>query len=222
VGDKNKVGTIVNDWLTDKDSVLSPEFFSNAEAIELPELTFRDVEDLAGDSDEVVSALPPEEETEQQAEQRTAAEREYLKRQRFYDSLDEQLGAVADDGNVFAVTATMSKPTRAFNQTVSTFLLMGNRSHSSISRYNGLQRGSRKAAKPSASDFCVDVELTAKRALRGTPALLAVFQKYILELEGERWEKVPMIVRGKIAEIVGKAFLKAKLCPLGRYFYGTA
>ena len=88
-----------------------------------------------------------------------------------------------------------------------------------ISRYNGEGRGTRRAAKPCREDFFADVELVAKKALKLQPKLLQLFQKHIIKNEGETWDVVPTMTRGKISECVGAAFVAAKLYSVAAYFH---
>jgi hypothetical protein len=203
-------------WCNDRDSAISPDFFSDAVAIELPEVSWRDVESLAGDGQEVSAELPAAEETEEQQEVRTVAEREYLVRQRHYADLDAQLSCVITDDNPFSVSPTMSREVKAFRSVVTSYCTIRNRSGVAIARYSGEGHGTRKSFKPIHSDFLCDVELAAKKAL--TRNLHRVFQKCIVEETGEKWAGVPVKVRSAIEAKVGHAFSRAKMFPVARYF----
>ncbi len=206
-------------WCNDRDAALCPEFFENTEAVELPEVSWRDVESLAGESEEVsaeYAAPPAAEETEEQQQERTAAEREYLVRQQHYADLDEQLSCVCIDENPFAVSPTMARQIKAFRSVVSTYCTMRNQSVVGIARYSGQASGTKKAHKPNRNDFYCDVELKAKKAL--TQNLFSVFDKIILQEYGERWANVPANVRTAIEEKVGHAFSRAGMFPVSRYF----
>src|SRR6267143_2877333 len=124
-------------WCNDRDAALSPEFFSEADAIELPEVSWRDVESLAGDNEETSAELPAEEENAAQEAERTAVEREYLVRQQHYADLESQLACVITDDNPFSVSPTMSREVKAFRTVVSAFITMRNQSVVGISRYSG-------------------------------------------------------------------------------------
>ena len=207
----------LSEWLTDKDSVLSPEFFSETNAIELPELSWRDVESVAEDNDEGFSAqLPAIEETGEQQEQRTEAEREWLVRQRSYAELDEQLACVCVDESPFAVSPTMARQIKAFRAVVNVYCTMRNQSVVGIARYSGLAAATKKLYTPNRNDFYCDVELKARKAL--SPSLFRLFDKIILQELGERWAEVPAKVRTVIESRVGFAFDRAHLFPVARYF----
>jgi hypothetical protein len=203
-------------WCSDRDSAISPEFFSDAVAIEFPEVSWRDVETLAGDNEEATADLPAVEETQEQQEARTAAEREYLVRQRHYADLDAQLSCVITDDNPFSVSSTMAREVKAFRSVVTSYCTIRNRSGVAISRYSGEGHTTRKAYKPIYSDFLCDVELAAKKALTGN--LRKVFQKCIVEEIGEKWASVPVKVRSAIEAKVGHAFSRAGMFPVARYF----
>jgi hypothetical protein len=206
-------------WCNDRDSAIFPEFFSDAVAIELPEVSWRDIESLAGESEEVSAehdALPATEETEEQKEERTAAEREYLVRQRHYADLDAQLSCVITDDNPFSVSPTMAREVKAFRTVVTSYCTIRNRSGVAVSRYSGEGHGTRKSYKPIHSDFLCDVELAAKKVL--TRNLHRVFQKCIVEETGEKWAGVPVNVRNAIEAKVGHAFSRAGMFPVARYF----
>lgn len=217
--------TIVSGWQADQHAAFHPDFLSEAEAVEFKEVepSWHDVEDFAAtfapEAEEQETAEPSEEEPE--TEERKA-ERGYLVRQRLYADLDSQLATVANDGNAFTVTPTMSKPTRAFCLVVGAFLAMRNGSTASISRYSDEGKGTKNWNAPTRVDFVADVEITAKRALKLQPALLNLFVDHILELDGEQWDKVPMLKRSKISDLVGNAFMAAKIHPAGGYFHGKA
>jgi hypothetical protein len=213
------VGTTVNDWPSDQHEVFNAEFYDNGAAIEVhEEPTWRDLEDAAGDTDEIVAVLTAPEE-EQEEEQGASSDHEYLRRQQRYADLDKQLDAVGDAGP-FNISPTMNRPTRAFFTVVSTFFNLQNRTMTGISKYNGEQRGTRRVVKPSTSDFIVDVELAARRALAAHKNLQRVFDKHIVELEGTEWEKVPLMVRSALVELVGKEFVRSGIFPCGAYFHG--
>jgi len=206
-------------WCNDRDAALCPEFFDNAEAVELPEVSWRDVESLAGESEEVsaeYAAPPAAEETEEQQQERTAAEREYLVRQQHYADLDEQLSCVCIDENPFAVSPTMAREVKAFRMVVSAFITMRTQSVVGISRYSGQSAGAKKAHKPNRNDFFCDVELAAKKSL--TRNLHRVFQKCIVEEIGDKWSAVPMALRSAIEAKVGRVFRRAGMFPVARYF----
>jgi hypothetical protein len=203
-------------WCNDRDSAISPEFFSEAIAMELPEVSWRDVESLVGNSEEVTADLPAAEETEEQQEERTVAEREYLVRQRHYADLDAQLSCVATDDNPFSVSPTMSREVKAFRSVVTSYCTIRNRSGVAIARYSGEGHGTRKSFKPIYSDFLCDVELQAKKSLTGN--LYRVFQKCIVEQIGENWVAAPLKVRSAIESKVGHAFSRAGMFPVARYF----
>jgi hypothetical protein len=199
------------EWMTDRDAVLSPEFFSEADAIELPELSWRDVESLAGETGEEITAQrPAPEETEEQQEKQTP---EWRVRQKSYAELDAQLDCVCLDDILFAVTPTMAKEVRAFRSVVTMYFTIRSRSLVSIARYSGEPSGTKKLYKPNRHDFVCDVEMRAKKAL--TPILFRLFDKIILQELGERWADVPAKVRNKIESAVGTAYDKAHMM---RYF----
>lgn len=203
-------------WCNDRDSAISPDFFSDAVAIELPEVSWRDVESLAGESEEASADLPAVEETQEQQEARTAAERQYLIRQKFYAELDAQLSSVRIDEILFAVSPTMAREVRAFRSVITTYFTMRSLSVVPIARYSGEPSATRRLHKPSQNDFFCDVEMKAKKAL--SPTLFRLFEKIILQELGERWADVPANVRTKIESTVGTAFDKAHLFPVPRYF----
>ncbi len=202
---------------------LFADFYSEALPIELPELSFMDVEGLVGAGEDEETAqpttddLPAAEETVEQQEVRTAAEREYLVRQRHYADLDAQLSCVITDDNPFSVSPTMAREVKAFRSVVSRYCTMRNQSVLGIARYySGQAAGTRKAYKPNCNDFYCDVELKAKEAL--TPNLFRLFDKKILQEFGERWADVPLSLRTVIESRVGLAFARARIFPLPRYF----
>jgi hypothetical protein len=203
-------------WCNDRDAALCPEFFSEVVAKELPEVSWRDVESLAGHSEEVSAELPSEEENAAQEAERTAAEREYLVRQRHYADLESQLACVCIDESPFAVSPTMAREVKAFRSVVSAYCTMRNQSVVGISRYSGQAGGTKKSHKPNRNDFFCDVELRAKKAL--TKNLFRVFDKIILQELGERWVSVPTLVRSKIELRLGHAFDRTGMFPVARYF----
>jgi len=203
-------------WCNDRDAALCPEFFSDAVAIDLPEVSWRDVESLAGVNGEVTAGLPAAEETEEQREDRTIAEREYLVRRQHYADLEGQLACVCIDESPFAVSPTMSREVKAFRTVVSAFITMRSQSVVGISRYSGQSAGAKKAHKPNRNDFFCDVELAAKKSL--TRNLHRVFQKCIVEEIGDKWSAVPMALRSAIEAKVGRAFRRAGMFPVARYF----
>jgi hypothetical protein len=209
------VGTILNDWSAGQHEALNTDFYADAHAMELPELTFRDVEDFAVESANV--DLSAEEAQEEQT-QRRAAERQYLVNQRHYDALESQLGYVETSESVFAVTSTMSKAERAFNSVCSTYFALRNSSMVAVSRYNGLGKSVKKAEMPNKQDFFCDCELVGRRALKEQPNLLKLFLHHIIELEGEDWAAVHYNTRAAIAKRVGSEFVRCGLYPLGAYF----
>ncbi len=203
-------------WCNDRDSAISPEFFSDAVAIDLPEVSWRDIESLAGESEETSAELPAQEENAAQGAERTTAEREYLVRQQSYADLESQLACVCIDESPFAVSPTMLREVKAFRIVVSAYCLMRNQSVVGISRYSGQSAGAKKAHKPNRNDFFCDVELAAKKSL--TRHLHRVFQKCIVEEIAEKWTAVPMKLRSAIEAKVGHAFRRAGMFPVARYF----
>jgi hypothetical protein len=208
--------TNLREWASDKDAAFNPTFFADAEAVELPEVTWRDVEDFAVES---VNADLPAEEPKERQEQRRAAERQHLVNQRHYDALESQLADVVTSESLFAVTSTMGANQRAFNTVCSTYFAVRNSSMLKVSRYNGQGTGVTKRSLPNKQDFFCDVELVGKRALKEQPALLCIFLHHIIELEGEEWTQIHYKTREAIAKRVGSQYVRCGLYPLGAYFH---
>jgi hypothetical protein len=76
-----------------------------------------------------------------------------------------------------------------------------------------------KPWKPNKVDYIADSELVAKRALKHSPILWRFFQKEVLEnYDADRWQKLPIEIRNKIEQTVGRAYTRAGLHPKSRYF----
>jgi hypothetical protein len=218
--EKTKVATAMTRF-ENRDEVVSPEFFENAEAVELPEASWQDAEDSVPETQEETAA-PAQEKEESEEHQPSASglnQREWRARNQRYADLDEQLDSVvAVDDGPFTLSPFMAKELKAFRTVVSSYLNERHKSNVKVMNYSGAGHGTRQAYKPTQLDFMCDVELVSKKALKCSPQMLKDFQKHILMNEGKTWKEVSMYVRGKIEKHVGQAFEKAGLFPIGRYF----
>lgn len=210
-----------NNWPVEQYAAMNPEFFEEAVPVELPALTWRDIEHLADEVPDELVAAPAREEPEQEEEQpneRALKNRDIQARNQRYSAIDEQLTSVVVSDDLFALSPFMARDVRAFRAVIDSYLSERYKSGTKTMNYSGAGHGTRRAFKPLRLDFICDVELTAKKALNLAPKMQKQFQKYILENEGETWNQVSMYLRNRIETLVGKAFVKAGLYPLGRYF----
>jgi hypothetical protein len=199
---------------------MNPEFFSEAQPVELPELSWQDVENLAAKDDEAeqfseTQPEPIEEVEEQQPAPRLA---------RFRDAHDHKQRMWAEhDARMDAELASVRIPeykTRyqcAFHKVIDQRTHFLNRSTVRVQQYSDSGHGSRKASAPNRMDYIADSELVSKRTLKGNPKLLRVFLNH-MGTEFEFWSDVPGDVRVQIEQMVGRAYIRAGLHPASRYF----
>lgn len=199
---------------------LFPAFYSDVQPVELPELNWQDVENLAAKDDEPeqVSETQPEpieEVEEQQPAPRLA---------RFRDAHDHKQRMWAEhDARMDAELATVKIPEYkdryqcAFHKVIDQCICFLNRSTLRVQQYSDSGHVSRKACAPNRVDFIADAELVAKRVLKDERKLLRIFLHH-LESELEFWSDVPGDVRVQIEQTVGRAYIRTGLHPTSRYF----
>ena len=214
---------------SDLHTEMNPEFFSEAQPVELPELSWQDVENLAAKDDEpekVSETQQPEPEPEPSDPAKKAEEREQRIKvaERCFDrttydnklrgwsrqdrAMDEEL---AQTNGKFQ---HLDRYPCAFHAVVSQRIVFLHASGVKVRAYSG----SGKNGRANTIDFIADAELVAKRALKDSPTLWRVFQEEILVNGTETWQAVPIETRAQIEQTVGRAYIRAGLHPKSRYF----
>jgi hypothetical protein len=199
---------------------LFPAFYSDVQPVELPELTFRDVENLAAQDDETEQAFEAQPEPIEEVEEQQPAPR----LARFKDAHDHKQRMWAEhDARMDAELASVRIPEYkdrfqcAFHKVIDQRTHFLNRSTVRVQQYSDSGHGSRKASAPNRMDYIADSELVSKSALKGNPKLLRVFLNH-MGTEFEFWSDVPGDVRVQIEQTVGRAYIRAGLHPTSRYF----
>jgi len=79
-------------------------------------------------------------------------------------------------------------------------------------------RGAKRNFLPSRSDFAIDVELAAKRALKNNPELMKLWQAFFVDGLGFHVDHIPTKFWNRLVKQVGEEFLRSRMYPLGNYF----
>jgi hypothetical protein len=209
---------------------LFPSFYSDAQPVELPELTWHDAENLAASDDgteQVPETQQPEPEPEPADPAKEAAEREQRIKvaERCFDrtTYDNQLRSWArqqramDEELASGNVSHKDRYTIAFHKIVEQRTHFLHRSPVKVQTYSDAGHGHHKASAPNRLDFITDAEHVAMRALKDNPKLLRVFLNH-METEFEFWASVPADVRVQIEQMVGRAYIRYGLHPRSRYF----
>jgi hypothetical protein len=144
----------------------------------------------------------------------------WVRRKRFEASLLETAAVVVDAGDgLFSVVVGEAKHISAFKAVHAAYFNIRNRSAISAVRYEDSQnRATLTPYKPSKIDFCADVFLTARRALKGSPKLWRVWLAFFYQGLGQNVQHIPVEAMKQITELLGNAFISAGLSPVGNYF----
>jgi hypothetical protein len=215
-------------WLDCKDEVAAPEFFENAVAVELPELSWRDAESATGELEtNVEQQAEPEPQTADPAKE--AAERErritnaercfdktkHDSRLRWYKAQDRRMDTELASGKI----QYFDRHRIAFFKVVEQFITFKNRSTLKVQQYEADKgKPTLKPATPNRVDFLVDVENVGKKALKDSPVLALMFLREAIQNELENWQSVPADMRTQIEHRVGWWFIRAGLHPSDRYW----
>ena len=215
---------------SDLHTEMNPEFFSEAQPVELPELSWQDVENLAAKDDEteqVSEPQQPEPEPEHVDPARKAEEREQRIKfaQRCFDrtTYDNQLRRWArqdsemDDELASGNVRYLDRHRIAFHKIIGQRNSLVHRSTLKVQQYEDKGCAKRKASAPNRIDCIVDTENVAKRALKDEPKLLRSFLHH-LQSDFEFWEGVPADIRVQIEHRVGWWFIRAGMHPADRYW----
>jgi hypothetical protein len=198
----------------------NPGFYSDAQAVEMPEVSWHDAETLATEDDEHVS------ETQLEAIEEVEEQQPAPRSPRFRDAHDHRMRMWQEHDARMDEKFAQSKGKveykdrfqAAFHKVVDQRNHFLNRSAARVQQYSDSGSSARKAGAANRIDFIVDAELVAKRTLKDSPELWSVFQKQILENEAEMWQAVPVELRNQIEQKVGRAYIRVGLHPTSRYF----
>jgi len=209
---------------------LFSSFYSDAQAVELPELSWHDAENLAAKDDEpekVSETQQPEPEPEPVDPAKEAAEREQRIKfaERCFDrtTYDNQLRSWArqdramDEELASGNVRYLDRHRIAFHKVIGQRNNLIHRSTLKVQQYENKGSAKRKASAPNRVDFIVDAENVARRALKDEPKLLRSFLHH-LQSDFEFWEGVPADVRVQIEHRVGWWFIRAGMHPANRYW----
>jgi hypothetical protein len=215
-------------WLDSKDVVADPEFFENSVAVELPELSWHDAENVAYQIESnVEQQTEPEAQTTDPAKE-AAAEREeritnaercfdktkYDNRLRWWAAQDKKMDAELASGKI----QYFDRHRIAFFKVVEQFITFKNRSTLKVQQYEYKGTATCKPSMPNRVDFIADVENVGVKALKDSPVLSSIFQRQAIQNELENWNAVPADIRTQIEHRVGWWFIRAGLHPGDRYW----
>jgi hypothetical protein len=209
---------------------LFPAFYSDVQPVELPELSWQDVENLAAkddDAEQVSETQQPEPEPEPIDPAKEAAEREQRIKnaERCFDrtTYDNQLRSWArqdramDEELASGNVRYLDRHRIAFHKVIGQRNSLVHRSTVKVQQFEDKGSAKRKASAPNRIDCIVDTESVAKRALKDEPKLLRTFLHH-LQGDFEFWEGVPADIRVQIEHRVGWWFIRAGLHPANRYW----